>query len=181
MLFCRLKALWNIEYSFRLRNLLTNNRLYKMGLVESMKCSRCQAAEDLKHVFWTYPEVSTLCMESLVYWLGKTFNIYLKWDPRTCLFGLLDDTIVATVVWLCLLLGKHSIWQARWNQLPLTIEGCLQKIRDIKDLEKLNATKTKIVSKHERKWGPLSSRVEQIEINHKTVLKEVNTSDLYRL
>ena len=145
----------SFEYSFRMRILLTNNRLHKMGLVESMRCSRCQAeVEDLKHAFWTCLDVGRL-WQNVLYWVHKTFNIDIKDDPRTCLFSLLDDTglEVANVIWLCLLLCKRYIWQARCNQIPLYIDGCLQKIRDIEKLESMNATKAEKVNRHERKWG----------------------------
>ena len=126
-----------------------------------MRCVRCNhEREDLKHIFWECRQVRLL-WQNLVDWLNRTFKTEMALDPRTLLFGLLDniDIDIPVVVWLCILIGKKYIWICRTSQIPLHFSHCLKQVQITEIMEASMATKNGTLHHHVNKWGPLASRV----------------------
>lgn len=94
----------------------------------------------------------------LLKWLNDIFNQSLKLDPGLVLFGIVEnmDEETPVIVWLILLVvvAKKHIWACRNTGGPLTIQGCLAKVRDTENLEAHMALRNNRIVEHVEKWAP---------------------------
>ena len=149
----------SFEYKFRLRALIANNRLFKMGIVESKKCLICNAhVEDLKHLFWECARVNNLWAEVLD-WVNKLFETHLDMDPGVILLNMIPTDIEEPpeVVWLIMLVTKKFIWGRRCSGLNCEFNECKKQVLEIEKIESSIAVKNLKRVEHDQKWGMLSS------------------------
>ena len=142
-----------------MRLLPANDRLVKMGIIQSTSCNRCNfAVEDIKHMFWECKDVLTLWDRAVV-WINNTFHTELTCDPRTVSLNLLDNTglEVPDVVWLCLLICKKYIWIARCTESALSVKCCVKLIKSTEMVEAAVAVQNNKFAKHLAKWDRLCS------------------------
>ena len=101
----------SLGYRFLIRDVLTNNRLFHMGKVETTLCYICKLEiETIHHLYWECPNNKRL-WERLKYYIEEKFTWKVLVDPIEMLMGIstLDHTQPMPEVFnlLCLITKKY--------------------------------------------------------------------------
>ena len=82
----------SFAYRFQVRDVLTNNRLFKMKLCDTAMCYICKnAVETISHLYWDCERNKRL-WERLKELLFQALGFNLTLNPKICLLELMDDT-----------------------------------------------------------------------------------------
>ena len=118
----------------------TNTKLFKIGFIESEKCSFCKVyKEDLYHLFYD-------CSYARSFW--NMFNIWwsdlrgenLRLSLTDFIVGFFDRNDLLNYL---IILGKLSIWECRRNESLPKFHLFLHKVEAKKGTEKLIALRNK--------------------------------------
>ena len=148
----------SFEYRFRMRILLPNSVLFKIGIVESSDCFRCKAVmEDITHLFWFCPQVKNLWIQ-FCEWINFNFDYKIDTDPAFILLNLVPDTWEQPpdVVMLSILVVKKYIWTRRCLGLRVNIQEAIEQIKQVEGFEADTANVNYKREQHALKWGPLA-------------------------
>ena len=131
---------WSFQYKLLNNILFTNAKLFRIGLIESEKCSFCTSyKEDLYHLFYG-------CSYSRAFWnrfcnwwtnlRGENLSLSLK----DVIFGILNRNDLPNYL---IILGKLCIWECRRNKSLPKFNMFLQKVEAKQETEKVIASKNK--------------------------------------
>ena len=145
---------WSFQYKLLNNILFTNTKLFKIGLIESEKCSFCTIyKEDLYHLFYG-------CSHSRAFWnrfcnwwtnlRGENLSLSLK----DVIVGILNRNRNDLLNYL-IILGKLCIWECRRNKSLPKFNIFLTKVQAKQETEKLIASKNKKLRDFWKRWEPL--------------------------
>lgn len=152
---CNLKI---IHFKFIHQMYYTQTKLYKYGLRQDDKCTRCGApSADFLHMAWACPQVLDYWQEvvgALTQMIGETIpNL-----PRICLLGLQKLRLIRRRKFLAvsLLLAKRRI-AIRWgSKRPPRFKEWLQDMAHCKESLSIYAEDLPIASRPRDFWEPLT-------------------------
>ena len=147
----------SLGYRFLIRDVLTNNRLFHMGKVDTILCYICKLeVETIPHLYWDCPNNKRL-WERLKLYIMEKYNWELILDPTEMLMGVTtaDHTISMPDVFnLLCLVTKNYIHSCKCNDKVPHENGLLNCIKQIKYIEYAIAQKRGLnaIRAHARKW-----------------------------
>ena len=119
---------WSFQYRMLNFILFTNDKLFKIGLSDSDKCSFCGTySENLYHLFFNCSTVRAFWNRFTVWWsdLGGE-NLYLT--LKDIIIGLLHRTDVLNYL---IILGKITIWESRKSKISPNFRLFLLKVEEV--------------------------------------------------
>jgi len=129
----------NFDYRFRIRDILTNSKLYKMGLSDTEECYMCGERETILHLYWD-------CKYNKRLW-ERLKNIISNAKLATpgkieCLLSLYDTENNTNNIkhFLCTLTKKY-IHDSKCNKRKTSVYGLLNYFKTIKDLEEKTSSR----------------------------------------
>ena len=142
-----------------MRDLYPRSRLYKMKMVDSPNCLKCDHPhEDILHMFWECPTVYEL-WKQLLLWLETELSITISQDAsQILLFHELGcDVVYWEIISLTCTICKKAIYANKDEVRQTNIIHVKKLIQDCEITEKEIAIKNKNLQKHLDKWHNLSS------------------------
>ena len=141
---------WSFQYSMLNFILLTNDKLFKIGLSDSGKCSICgTCSEDLCHLFFHCSTKRAFWNRFTVWWsdvCGENLSLTLR---TSMIIGLLHRTYVLNYL---IILGKITIWKSRKNKISLNFRLLMHKVEVKKEVEKIIAIKNRKLCDFYKRW-----------------------------
>ena len=99
------------------QTIMTNKKLYQFNVRNDNLCEDCQALEDIPHLLYDCPEVSTLC-DSLQRCLSNITNTNIHFDRKSVLLGnKCNSPVVNTVVSV----AKHELYKQKFKGNVLSL------------------------------------------------------------
>ena len=150
----------SFNYRFLTRDVLTNNRLFRMGISETDKCYICgEHVETIEHLYWE-------CVPIRILWEGIRNLLYnrleyeLPMTPSVTLLGILDNNNhvileeIPTIGRMSLLITRWYIHNSKCNNSKPNIKGLVGKISEIELMERNIASSKgeQSLDKHIKKW-----------------------------
>ena len=132
----RLKS---FSYRFQVRDVLTNNRLYKMKLSNTVMCYLCkQAVESISHLYWEC-EINKRLWERLKTILHESLGYNLALIPEVCLLELKQggNKKLPPFIRQLLMLLKQYIHKCKCIAIPTNVTGFEQSLKGIIRLENI--------------------------------------------
>ena len=124
---------WSFQYRVLNFILFTNDKLFKMGLSDSDKCSFCGTyTEDLYHLFFNCSFVQAVWNVLTVWWFDLSGK-YLTLSLKDIMVGLLQRNNLLNYL---IILGKLTIWECRKNNTSLIFRLFLHKVEVKKQVKK---------------------------------------------
>ena len=132
-------SVWSFQYRVLNFILSTNDKLFKIGLSDSDKCSFCGTyTEDLYHLFFNCSFVQTFWNVFTVWWFDLSGE-YLTLSLKDSMVGLLQRNDLLNYL---IILEKLTIWECRKNNTSLIFRLFLHKVEVKKEVEKIKEWKT---------------------------------------
>ena len=143
---------WSFQYKILNKIMFTNTKLFKIGFIESDKCSFCKIyKEDLYHLFYDCSHARSFWDTFKIWWSdlsGKNFRLTLT----DVIVGLFDNNSLLNYL---IILGKLTIWECRRNNSLPKFRLFLHKVEAKKETEKLIALRNKKLLDFNKRWEPL--------------------------
>ena len=140
---------WSFQYRMLNFILFTNDKLFKIGLSDSDKCSFCGTySENLYHLFFNCSTVRAFWNRLTVWWSdlgGENLSLTLK----DIIIGLLHRTDVLNYL---IILGKITIWESRKNKISPNVRLFLLKVEVKQEVEKIIAIKNRKLRDFYKRW-----------------------------
>jgi len=129
--------------------LFTNDKLFKIGLSDSDKCSSCGTyTEDLYHLFFNCSFVRVFWHSFAVWWSGISGE-NLSLSLKDFIIGFLQRKDLLNYL---IILGKIAIWESRKNKYLPKFRLFLHKVEAKQEVEKLIAVKNRKLRDFCTKW-----------------------------
>ena len=140
---------WSFQYRVLNFILFTNDKLFKIGLSDSDKCSFCETyTEDLYHLFFTCSFVQAFCNVFTVWWFDLSGE-YSTLSLKDIMVGLLQRNDLLNYL---IILGKLTIWECRKNNTSLILRLFLHKVEVKKQVEKKIAIRNRKLHDFQIRW-----------------------------
>ena len=140
---------WSFQYRMLNFILFTNDKLFKIGLSVSDKCSFCgTCSEDLYHLFFYCSTAQAFWNRFTVWWSdlgGENLSLTLK----DIIIGFLHRTDVLNYL---IILGKITIWESRKNKISPNFRLFLHKVEAKQEAEKIIALKNRKLREFYKRW-----------------------------
>ena len=140
---------WSFQYRVLNFILFTNDKLFKIGLSDSEKCSFCGTyTEDLYHLFFNCSFVQVFWNSFIVWWFdlsGENLILSLK----DVIIGLLHRKDLLNYLTI---LGKLTIWECRKNKTLPIFRLFLHKVEVKKQVEKIIAIRNRKLREFQIRW-----------------------------
>ena len=140
---------WSFQYRLLNFILFTNDKLFKIGLSDSDKCSFCGTyTEDLYHLFFICSSVRVFWNRFAVWWSdisGENLSLSLK----DIIIGFLQRKDLLNYL---IILGKIFIWEFRKNKIPPKLRLLLHKVEAKQEVEKVIAIKNRKLRDFYTRW-----------------------------
>ena len=140
---------WSFQYRLLNFILFTNDKLFKIGLSDSDKCSFCGTyTEDLYHLFFNCSSVRVFWNRFAVWWSdisGENLSLSLK----DIIIGFLHRKDLLNYL---IILGKITIWECRKNKIPPKLRLFLHKVEAKQEVEKIIAIKNRKLRDFYTRW-----------------------------
>ena len=136
----------SIQYKIITRTHVTQRLLYRIGVVESSKCNRCQTEEDnIEHKFW-YCHFVQVFWKAIRDWLvrNRILASGLNFSAQTVLLGLGMSTLVNHVI----VVAKMIVARREY----LCLDEVIRWLRDDWELEQLVAVHKGDQTGFKEKW-----------------------------
>ena len=131
---------WSFQYKLLNNILFTNAKLFRIGLIESEKCSfHTIYKEDLYHLFYGCSYLHAFGNRLCNWWTnlkGENLSLSLK----DVMVGILNRNDLLNYL---VILGKLCIWECRSNKSLPKFNMFLQKVEAKQETEKVIASKNK--------------------------------------
>jgi len=128
----------NFDYRFRIRDVLTNTRLYKMGISSTEQCYLCGDKESIIHLYWEC-EYNKRLWERLKNIISNA-NLQIP-NKSECMLGRDEESTVEDIVYLLCTITKKFIHDGKCNKLKPNINRLISNIISVKDSEEKLARK----------------------------------------
>ena len=153
------RKLRSFEYHLRMRDIMSNTKLYSMGLVTDESCRECKTREDLMHLLWHCPVAQSLWFE-LKKWIYNVCKYNMALLPVYIIFSLEVSKAECTpdIVWLIILICKQYLYQAKCLDKKPTFTELKGKITEIENIEYRIAYNSKRLHLHYDKWSSFAVR-----------------------
>jgi len=153
---------------------VTNEKLYRLGLVASPICTFCQeTAESIEHLLFSR-KISSEFWKHVLFWL-KDNGIYIEtlkeWD---IILGKFDVKYNFSLINHLLLLGKYYIYSKKCQKSLPTVHSFIARIKLICRIELQIARGNNKLSQHFIKWRKLVEVLTQEEVVVERILKVTN-------
>ena len=149
------------EFQYKILNCIvfTNEKLSRIGLVESPSCTFCQeAAESVEHLLFSC-KISSDFWKHVLSWLRDNNVLVGTMDESDLIFGkfnIVNDFILINHI---LLLGKYYIYSRRClNSVP-TLRGFIARTRCVYNIELHIAREKNKLLAHFKKWEKLINAI----------------------
>jgi hypothetical protein len=143
------------QYKINVNCLMTNSRLFKMNIVDSVNCSFCNMyPETLKHLFWDCIHAVEI-WDDFKFWFDIKTNTSIDLDYKKILFSNGMDTLLN----LCLILVKKVIYDSRFKDQISSIITFKYLIKCHYKLEKQIAIHNHTMYTFANKWNALENCV----------------------
>lgn len=145
------------EFQYKVLNCIvyTNEKLFRLGIVDSSKCIFCQKeAESIEHLLFSCAKSSEF-WKSVLSWLrdnGIRIDTLKETDLIFGKFDSVDDFIIINHM---LLLGKYYIYSMRCQKNLPNLSGFIARTRRIYSIELHIARENNKLDKHFKKWEKL--------------------------
>ena len=140
---------WSFQYRVLNFILFTNDKLFKIGLSDSDKCSFCGTyTEDLYHLFFNCSFVQAFWNVFTV-WRFDLSGEYLTLSLKNIMVGLLQRNDLLNYL---IILGKLTIWECRKNNTSLIFRLFLHKVEVKKQVEKVIAIRNGKLRDFQIRW-----------------------------
>jgi hypothetical protein len=140
---------WSFQYRVLNFILFTNDKLLKIGLSDSDKCSFCGTyTEDLYHLFFNCSFVQAFWNIFTVWWFDLSGE-YLTLTLKDIMIGLLQRNDLLNYL---IILGKLTIWECRKNNTPPIFRLFLHKVEVKKQVEKIIAIRNRKLCDFQIRW-----------------------------
>ena len=147
----------NFEYRYQIRDILTNIRLEKMKIKDSVTCTFCKTKpETLFHLYWDCYYTKRL-WERLKEWLADIYDIPEENHARFYLMGITKENSYAPLfVYFITILTKMFIHRCKHTNILPCAQELKQYIKSTETLERNIATGKgrACLLKHLGKWTP---------------------------
>ena len=153
------RKLRSFEYHLRMRDIMSNSKLFKMGLKAEQNCRFCPCKEDILHLFWHCPWAQDIWTE-LRKWVQTKCGLKITMHPVYVIFNLevnWDET-TPDIVWLILLITKQYLYAAKCLDVTPRFENGIEKIKDIENIEYNIAQDSNKLHFHYDKWSRFAAR-----------------------
>ena len=144
---------WSFQYKLLNNILFTNTKLFKIGLIESEKCSFCAIyKEDLYHLFYDCSYARTFWNRFCNCWSNiRSENLGLS--LKDVIVGILNRNDLLNYL---IILGKLCIWECRsGNKAIPKFDLFLHKVEAKKENERFIALRNKKLQDFRKRWEPL--------------------------
>ena len=143
---------WSFQYKLLNNILFTNTKLFKIGLIESEKCSFCEIyKEDLYHLFYDCSYARTFWNRFCNWWSNiRSENLGLS--LKDVIVGILNRNDLLNYL---IILGKLCIWECRRNKAIPKFDLFLHKVEAKKENERFIALRNKKLQDFRKRWEPL--------------------------
>ena len=129
--------------------LFTNDKLFKIRLSDSDKCSFCGTyTEDLYHLFFNCSFVQAFWNVFTVWWFDLSGE-YLTLSLKDIMVGLLQRNDLLNYL---IILGKLTIWECRKNNTSPIFRLFLHKVEVKKQFEKIIAIRNRKLRDFQIRW-----------------------------
>ena len=143
---------WSFQYKLLNNILFTNAKLFRIGLIESEKCSFCTIyKEDLYHLFYGC-SYSRAFWNRFCNWWTNLRGEHLSLSLKDVMVGILKRNDLLNYL---IILGKLCIWECRRNKSLPKLNIFLQKVEAKQETEKVIASKDKKLQDFWKRWEPL--------------------------
>ena len=140
---------WSFQYRVLNFILFTNDKLFKIGLSDSDKCSFCGTyTEDLYHLFFNCSFVQAFWNVFTVWWFDLSGE-YLTLSLKDIMVGLLQRNDLLNYL---IILGKLTIWECRKNNTSPIFRLFLHKVEVEKQVEKIIAIRNRKLRDFQIRW-----------------------------
>ena len=140
---------WSFQYRVLNFILFTNDKLFKIGLSDSDKCSFCGTyTEDLYHLFFNCSFVQAFWNVFTVWWFDLSGE-YLILSLKDIMVGLLQRNDLLNYL---IILGKLTIWECRKNNTSPIFRLFLHKVEVKKQVEKIIAIRNRKLRDFQIRW-----------------------------
>ena len=153
----------SFAYRFQLRDVLTNNRLFKMKLCDTVMCYLCNnAVETISHLYWDC-EMNKRLWERLKELLYKALGFNLILNPKICLLELMEDTNkpLPPFIRLIVILCKQYIHNCKCRAIATDFTGFKHSLNWIIKIEKIINLKKGNTGEISHNWNKLSDYLQQ--------------------
>ena len=141
------------QYRFIHKILPTNVFLFKIGKVDSDKCTLCkEEKETMKHLMWSCIIVSSFWKE-VIKWFNL-LNIQIDISYTNVCLGIFD-TSQSNFINMILILAKRHIYRCRVQESNLFFQDFKEWVLFMQKVEKQIALNKRKLSAHIKKWEPL--------------------------
>ena len=141
------------QYRFIHRILPTNEFLFKIGIVESDKCTFCRVEiESIKHLMWSCDKVSSFWKE-VIKWL-EDLNIHMNLSFVNVCFGVHNNN-QANFINMILIWAKRFIYKCRVQETNIAFQDFKQWVKYMEKVEKYIAVSKEKLGTHLKKWDPM--------------------------
>ena len=140
---------WSFQYRLLNFILFTNDKLFKIGISDSDKCSFCGTyTEDLYHLFFNCSFVRVFWNSFAVWWSGISGE-NLSLSLKDIIIGFLQRKDLLNYL---IILGKTTIWESRKNKYLPKFRLFLHKVEAKQEVEKLIAIKNRKLRDFYTRW-----------------------------
>ena len=145
------------EFQYKVLNCIvcTNEKLFRLGIVDSSKCIFCQKeAESIEHLLFSCAKSSEF-WKSVLSWLRDNGIRIDTLKEADLIFGKFDSVDDFIIINHMLLLGKYYIYSMRCQKNLSNLSGFIARTRRIYSIELHIARENNKVDKHFKKWEKL--------------------------
>ena len=150
------RQLQEFQYKILHRYLALNPLLKKMGISDTDLCFFCNNdIETIPHIFWNCKIISNFWEIFSIWWKQNT-KADITLTEEIILFGYLENTDIAQILNLLILIGKRHIYCTKLSNITLSFEMYVKKLQWYFKIEKQIALSNTKSSKFKKKWETIS-------------------------
>jgi len=146
-------------YQFRMKDIMTNSKLYKMKIKETAKCNWCENIhQDMIHLFWDCVESRNIWYQ-LEHWLNSELTQgNLKIEIGMIFLYDIEAGNLTNIINLIVLITCRYIYVSKCLDNKLNFMELLFRIYEIRDIEFNIANSKGKLSYHRKKWKSICQK-----------------------
>jgi len=143
------------EYQLRMRDYMTNKKLFVMKLVKSPDCRFCPGVpESIVHMLWECPKARKM-WEEVKTWIKDKTDYELHMSPSYIILNIdiQRDESTPEIIWLILIIVRQYLYSSKCLEKIPSAQGAIKAIQQVEQIELSIATQHRKVEEHCMKWG----------------------------